>query len=142
MKMKVKIRLSDIITRPHDLAKIDPKALWFNSLEDNSDVLYNKENGLEQYKWNILLKSIKEYGYDSKRFRSWIKVVPFNEDTKMKKFLLQDGNHRVAVCKHLYGDDFKVEALIINYTFTIKGTILSCMTDDYNIIDERGMEDE
>ena len=118
--MKVKIRLSDIATRPDDLAEIDPKAPWFNSLEDNSDVLYNKENGLEQYKWDILLKSIKEYGYDPEGFKSWIKVVPFHEDTKIKKFLLQDGNHRVAVCKHLYGDDFKVEALV----------------------DERGMKDE
>ena len=140
--MKVKIKLSDIATRPDDLAEIDSKAPFFNSLEDNSDVLYNKENGLEQYKWNTLLKSIKEYGYDSKRFRSWIKVVPSDEDLKMKKFLLQDGNHRVAVCKHLYGGDFEVEAIIINYTYTIKGNILSCMTDDYNIIDERGMEDE
>jgi len=118
--MKARIRVSDIATRPDDLAEIDPKAPYFNSLEDNSDVLYNKENGLEQYKWNILLKSIKKYGYDSKRFRSWIKVVPFYDDTKIKKFLLKDGNHRVAICKHLYGDDYKVEAFV----------------------DERGMEDE
>ena len=58
--MKARIRVSDIATRPDDLAEIDPKAPYFNSLEDNSDVLYNKENGLEQYKWTILLDKAKE----------------------------------------------------------------------------------
>ena len=111
--MKARIRVSDIATRPHELAEIDPKAPWFNSLEDNMDTLFNKKNGLDSgYKWDILLKSIKEYGYDPHRFRDWIKVVPFQDDTKIKKFLLQDGNHRVAVCKHLYGDDYEVEAII------------------------------
>ena len=120
MKKKVKIKLSDIATRPDDLAEIDPKAPWFNSLEDNSDILYNKiahqralsGSGDKGYNWNYLLKSIKEHGYDPHRFRNWIKVVPLGDDTKIKKFLLQDGNHRVAICKHLYGDDFKVEAFV------------------------------
>jgi hypothetical protein len=126
--MKVKIRLSDIATRPDDLAEIDPKAPWFNSLEDNWV-------GDKRYNWNYLLKSIKEHGYDPHRFNNWIKVVPFYDDTKIKKFLLQDGNHRVAICKHLYGDDFKVEALIALKTC---GTLRSYLYD----VDERGMEDE
>ena len=121
MWMKIKTKLSDIKGLPHSTA-------FFNSLEDNSDVC-----GKEQYKWDVLLKSFKKYGYDPTRFKNgWIKVTPLsrqgpmiyppslsittfdpyigNHDTNtIKKFLLKEGHHRIAMCKYLYGDDYVIE---------------------------------
>jgi hypothetical protein len=116
MWMKIKTKLSDIKGLPHSTA-------FFNSLEDNSDVY-----GKEQYKWNVLLKSFKKHGYDPTRFKGgWIKVTPLsgmgpmiigNHDTNtIKKFLLREGHHRVAICKYLYGDDYVIEVQLATHRY-------------------------
>jgi len=121
---KIKIKLSDIATRP---------------LEPHFQITPDRRN--------IMLKSIKKYGYDPKRFKSWIKVARINgapkdwEDasqySKIYKFLLQDGKHRVDVCKHLYEDDYKIEA------FVDESVVLSGPPHfTIHHLDMRGMKDE
>ncbi len=111
MRMKIKTKLSDIKGLPHSTA-------FFNSLEDNSDVY-----GKEQYKWNVLLKSFKKHGYDPTRFKGgWIKVTPLglwehNDTNTIKKFLLREGHHRVAICKYLYGDDYVIEVQLATHRY-------------------------
>ena len=118
--MTIKTKLSDI--------SLSRSTTFFNSLEDNSDVC-----GDEHYKWDVLLKSFKKYGYSPRRFsEGWIRVTSledwnrhcsstpggwrkYHDTNTIKKFLLLEGHHRVAICKYLYGDDYVIEVMLVSY---------------------------
>ena len=132
-KAKIQIKLSDI-RKTYNGHMLDPKAPFFNSIEDNSDQLYDSTNTYSSadgrhttvypYPWETLLESIRRDGYNPNKFNTWVTVSPYSiaiesgafdsveDDIEDEKFLLLQGNHRVAICKHLYGDDYTIEVLI------------------------------
>jgi len=108
MWLKVKTKLSNIRGLEHSAA--------FFNIRNNTDVPRN-----EQYEWDILLKSFKKYGYNPTRFKNgWIRVSPlgrweYNDTNTIKEFLLSDGHHRIAICKHLYGDNYIIEVILATH---------------------------
>jgi hypothetical protein len=72
----------------------------------------NSENRIfdKNYKWDGLYESIKKDGYDTINYKP-ISVVKFFNNY----YLVSDGHHRTIILKELYGEDYEIDAEVINF---------------------------
>tara|TARA_R100000781_G_C4012627_1_gene104237 strand:+ start:17 stop:526 length:510 start_codon:yes stop_codon:yes gene_type:complete len=66
-----------------------------------------ESQGRNQYRWERLKNSIENNG-----LRNNLEIlygVPIKAKDRKRIFILLDGNHRLAVLRELYGDDYEVE---------------------------------
>ena len=82
------------------LVRSSGKIPYFNSLEDNYSVIYPK--------WNFLLTSLRQDGYNPEKYKSWISLEDCCE-AELGSFIIRGGTHRIALLKYLLGADYKVK---------------------------------
>lgn len=103
----VAVKLKDIISY-YDYLDLDFIDLQIELMEDED----RSDSDLTRYEWKSLIESIKNEGIKRP-------IVLYNnpvseEFEEYKKYRVDDGNHRIRVLKHLYGDDHEIDVIIYN----------------------------
>jgi len=71
------------------------------------------------YNWGKLKKSLEKYGYDPSRFKNGM-IRIYNNSGNKNTYDVYDGNHRVALLKYLYDEDYKIKVKIVSKEYGYK----------------------
>ena len=93
---------------PNEIEKVQPQDIPFKvKLGDiETRKFITKNNPLKFFKVRMIRKSLKDKGYDPGTFGH----IALTYDSNIDKYVTFDGNHRIAVLKETYGDDYEIEA--------------------------------
>ena len=92
----------------NNIEEVQPEDIPFKvklgDIESRKTII--KNNPLKIFKLSMIRKSLKQKGYDPSTFGH----IALTYDSSIDKYITFDGNHRIAILKELYDDDYEIEA--------------------------------